>query len=152
MLPCAGSARRRRRSRLALAAVAVIAAGLATRAFGSAAGLDVIAKPAGDACYAVLVAVLVALVRPTARTWVVAAVAWAVCAVIELAQLTGVPAHLTEAWWPARLVLGTTFHAPDLIWYAVGVALAASADVWIGRRELSRVSGAPSPRRLRSRS
>ncbi|HEX5331769.1 MAG TPA: DUF2809 domain-containing protein [Cellulomonas sp.] len=137
---------RRRRSRLALAAIAVIAVGLAVRAFGSATGLDVIAKPAGDACYAVLVVVLVALVRPTARTWVVAAVAWAVCAAVELAQLTGVPAHLTKAWWPARLVLGTTFNGLDLILYAIGVALAGGADAWIGRRAPSRVSGAPSPR------
>ena len=106
MFPSADQARRRRRSRLALAAVAVIAAGLAIRALGSVAGLDVIAKPAGDALYAVLIVVLIALVRPTTRTWVVAAVAWAVCAAIELAQLTGLPARLTEAWWPARLVLG----------------------------------------------
>ena len=142
----AGPARRRRRSRLALAALLVIAAGLAVRALGSGPGLDAIAKPAGDALYAVLVVVLVAFVRPTARTWVVAAVAWAVCAAIELGQLTGVPAHLTEAWWPARLVLGTTFHAPDLVAYAIGVALAAGADAWVGRRERSGVSGVPSPR------
>lgn len=138
--------RRRRRSRLALAAVVVIAAGLAVRALGSTSGLDAIAKPAGDALYAVLVLVLVAFVRPTARTWVAAAVAWVVCAAIELGQLTGVPAHLTEAWWPARLVLGTTFHAPDLVAYAIGVALAAGADAWVGRRGRSGVSGAPSPR------
>ena len=93
-----------------------------------------------------LVLVLVAFVRPTARTWVVATIAWAVCAAIELGQLTGVPAHLTEAWWPARLVLGTTFHAPDLVAYAIGVALAAGADAWVGRRGRSGVSGAPSPR------
>jgi hypothetical protein len=124
--------RRRRRSRLALAGVVVIAAGLAVRALGSASGLDLIAKPAGDALYAVLVLVLVAFVRPTARTWVVATVAWTVCAAIELGQLTGVPAHLTEAWWPARLVLGTTFHAPDLVAYAIGVALAAGVDAWAG--------------------
>ena len=146
MFPSADQARRRRRSRLALAAVAVIAAGLAIRALGSVAGLDVIAKPAGDALYAVLIVVLIALVRPTTRTWVVAAVAWAVCAAIELAQLTGLPARLTEAWWPARLVLGTTFHAPDLVWYALGVVLAAGADAWIGRRSPSPISGAPSPR------
>ena len=75
-----------------------------------------------------------------------AAVAWAVCAAIELAQLTGIPAHLTEVWWPARLVLGTTFHAPDLVWYVIGVALVARVDASIGRREQSGVSGAPSPR------
>ncbi|MGV8977163.1 MAG: DUF2809 domain-containing protein [Cellulomonas sp.] len=142
----AGSAPRRRRSGIALAAVVVIAGGLAVRALGSAARLGTFAKPAGDALYAVLVVVLVAFVRPTARTWVVAAVAWAVCAAIELGQLTGVPAHLTEVWWPARLVLGTTFHAPDLALYAIGVALAAGVDGAISRRQRSRVSGAPSPR------
>jgi len=128
----AGPARRRRRSRLALAALLVIAAGLAVRALGSGPGLDAIAKPAGDALYAVLVVVLVAFIRPTARTWAVATTAWAVCAAIELGQLTGVPAHLTEAWSPARLVLGTTFHAPDLVAYAIGVALAAGVDAWAG--------------------
>ena len=48
------------------------------------------------------------------------AVSWAV----ELAQLTGIPADLSRHSMPARLVLGSTFNAPDLLWYVVGAGLA----------------------------
>lgn len=140
--------RGRERRALALTGLVVVAAGLATRVVGAALGLDAIAGPAGDALYAALGFVLVAFVRPAARGWVVAAVAWGLCAAIELAQLTGVPAQLTALWWPFRLVLGTTFHAPDLIAYAVGALLAAVVDAGLARRVVSAPAPPPgSPRR-----
>ena len=53
---------------------------------------------------------------------------------IELAQLTPVPAALSEVSVVARLVLGSTFGAADLVAYAVGATLAASVHALLRRR------------------
>lgn len=92
--------------------------GLSVR--GLAAG-DV-AKYAGDGLYALLVFWLVVAVTPRRRGGVVGLVAFGICVAVELFQLTGVPAALGEVSGLARLVLGTTFNAPDLPWYAAGAA------------------------------
>lgn len=120
----------RRRAALAVAAVAVVLTGLTVHALaaGWVGGL------AGDALYAVLIVLLVALVAPRAPSALVGGVAFAVCAAIELLQLTGVPAQLSAAIPGAELVLGSTFQATDLIAYGVGAALAVAADLLIRRR------------------
>ncbi|MEU6424933.1 DUF2809 domain-containing protein [Microbispora sp. NPDC046973] len=100
------------------AAVVVVAAGLAVRALP----LGVVAKYAGDLLYTLLVYALVVVAAPRARPSVVAAVALGVSWLVEFAQLTGVPAELSARSTLARLVLGTTFNAPDLFWYALGAA------------------------------
>ncbi|MDX3327876.1 MULTISPECIES: DUF2809 domain-containing protein [Streptomyces] len=102
------------------AALVTVAAGLGVRA---AAGGDV-AKYAGDALYTVLIHTLVVLLAPRVRPLTAAGVALAFSWAVELAQLTGVPADLARHSTVARLVLGSTFNAPDLLWYAVGAALA----------------------------
>lgn len=99
--------------------------GLGVRTVGSGAASEV----GGDALYAGLVYVLVALVAPRARPTVVAAVAWGLCAAVETAQLVGFSAVVVDAWEPARWVLGTTFHAPDLLVYALGAVVAAALDI-----------------------
>ncbi|MEV4321132.1 ribosomal maturation YjgA family protein [Microbispora rosea] len=109
----------RRRLAALAAAVVVVAAGLAVRALLPSA----VAKYAGDLLYTVLVYALVVVAAPRARPFVVAAVALGVSWLVEFAQLTGVPAELSAHSTPARLVLGTTFNAPDLFWYAVGAAV-----------------------------
>lgn len=106
------------RALASVAAVVVIGAGLAVRA-----GADgVVAKYAGSALYTVLLCALVVLCAPRARPAVVASTALAVSWAVEFAQLTGVPAELSARSTAARLVLGSTFNAPDLFWYAVGAA------------------------------
>lgn len=102
-------------------ALLTVAGGLGVRAV--AAG-DV-AKYGGDALYTVLVYVLIVLAAPRVRPLVAACVALAFSCAVELLQLTGVPAELAERSVVARLVLGSTFNAPDLLWYAVGAAVAA---------------------------
>ncbi|MFE7139780.1 DUF2809 domain-containing protein [Streptomyces sp. NPDC057644] len=102
----------------AVAAVVTVGAGLAVRAGADGA----FAKYAGSALYTVLVCALVAFCAPRARPLVVAATALAVSWAVEFAQLTGVPAELSAHSAVARLVLGSTFNAPDLFWYAVGAA------------------------------
>jgi hypothetical protein len=117
----------------AVAAVVTVAAGLSVR---SALGGD-LAKYAGDALYALLIFWLVLVVAPHARTWLAAVVAFGVSTAVELFQLTGVPAELGARSALARLVLGTTFKAPDLPFYAVGAVLG-----WTLGRALHRPSTA----------
>ncbi|WP_405822879.1 DUF2809 domain-containing protein [Streptomyces sp. NBC_00838] len=94
-----------------------------------------LAKYGGVALYAVLVYVLVVLAAPRVRPVVAGAVAFAFSCAVELLQLSGVTAGPAERSVIVRLVLGSTFNAPDLLWYAVGAALAASAHTWaVGRR------------------
>ncbi|WP_228989707.1 DUF2809 domain-containing protein [Streptomyces sp. DH8] len=106
----------------AAGAVATVAAGLAVRA-----GTDgAFAKYAGSALYTVLLCALAVLCAPRARPVVAASAALALSWTVEFAQLTGVPAELSAHSTAARLVLGSTFNAPDLFWYAVGAAAAWS--------------------------
>ena len=88
---------------------------------------------AGGALYAVLVQVLVLLAAPHLRPATAAATAGVVCAAVELAQLTGVPAQVVSAWPPAGYVLGSTFVATDLAAYAAGVAAATGVDLAVRR-------------------
>jgi len=79
------------------------------------------AKIAGDALYAALVYAVVVFVAPRLAAIVAGAVALAFCWAVEFAQLTPVPAALSAHIRLARLVLGSTFNPPDLLWYAVGI-------------------------------
>lgn len=128
-----------------------VAAGLGVRTVADGAP----AKYAGDALYTVLICALVALCAPRARPLAVAGAGLVLSWAVELCQLTGVPADLSRHSAVARLVLGSTFNAPDLFWYAVGAAAA-----WVGhtaavRGAASRAAGAasaaPGPRRSASR-
>lgn len=110
-----------RRWPLAVAVPVVVAAGLAVRGLPGVAG-----DAAGGVLYAVLVTLLVALLVPRGRPVVVGAVALGLCVAVELAQLTGLPARAVDAVPPLRYVLGTTFHAPDLVAYAVGSGVAVA--------------------------
>ncbi len=119
------------RALAAVAAVVTVAAGLAVRAGADGA----FAKYAGSALYTVLLCTLVAFCAPRARPVVVASTALGLSWAVEFAQLTGVPAELSAHSTAARLVLGSTFNAPDLLWYAVGAAAAWS--VHAGARRLA---------------
>lgn len=88
--------------------------------------------PAGDGLYAVLVYILVAILIPSKSKALIAAAAVTVCVMIELFQLTGLPAELGESWPPLRLVLGTTFGTADLLAYASGAAVAYAVDQTTG--------------------
>ncbi|MFB7615849.1 DUF2809 domain-containing protein [Kitasatospora sp. NPDC056181] len=105
----------------AVAAVLTVAAGLGVRAVTG----GEFAKCAGDALYTVLVYALVLVAAPRLRPLPAAGLAAALSWAVELFQLTGVPDELGRRSVLARLVLGSTFNAPDLLWYVVGAALAA---------------------------
>ncbi|MFJ6759355.1 DUF2809 domain-containing protein [Streptomyces sp. NPDC091273] len=110
----------RTRTRLlaAAAAVPVVGAGLGLRAVTTGS----VAKYGGDALYTVLLLALVVLVAPRTTPLRAAAGALAVSCTVEFLQLSPVPAELSRRSTVARLVLGSTFNPPDLLWYAVGAA------------------------------
>ncbi|MEV0888952.1 DUF2809 domain-containing protein [Streptomyces microflavus] len=126
----------------AAAAVVTVAAGLAVRAGADGA----FAKYAGSALYTVLLCALIAFCAPRARPLAVAGTALALSWAVELLQLTGVPAEWSAHSTAARLALGSTFNAPDLLWYAVGAAAAWGVHAGIRRRaERSSAGGASRP-------
>jgi len=115
----------------------VVATGLAVHLIGS----GPIADFAGDALYAVMVYLAIAAVFARTASWAVGAAAVAVCTLIELFQLTGLPGSWAEAFWPVRLMLGAGFDARDLIAYAVGAAAATLCDLVLRRRSAARRAG-----------
>lgn len=120
------------RTRLVACTVAgvTVAAGLGIRVVTAG---DV-AKYGGVALYTVLVYVLCVLVAPRVRPVVAGCGALAFSWVVELVQLTGVTAGPAEHSGVVRLVLGSTFNAPDLLWYALGAAAAALVHTWVSGR------------------
>ncbi|MFC5954608.1 DUF2809 domain-containing protein [Streptomyces pratens] len=98
------------------AALATVGAGLGLRAVA----VGEVAKYGGDALYTLLLVALVVLVAPRVTAWKAGALALAVSWGIEFLQLSELPAELSRHSTAARLILGSTFNAPDLFWYAVG--------------------------------
>jgi hypothetical protein len=109
---------------LCIAGLTSIVLGLSIRTLSDAAWTG----PAGDGLYAVLVYILVAVLIPSKSKALIAATAVTACVMIELFQLTGLPAELGDSWPPFRLVLGTTFGTADLLAYAGGTAAAYAVD------------------------
>ncbi|THA73208.1 DUF2809 domain-containing protein [Streptomyces sp. A0642] len=130
----------RTRALAVVAALLTVVAGLGVRTVADGA----VAKYAGDALYTVLVCALVVLCAPRARPLAVAGSGLVISWAVEFLQLTGLPAELSAHSPVARLVLGSTFNAPDLLWYAVGAAAAWAAHA-------GATSGGPAPRTAASR-
>ncbi|WP_433955487.1 DUF2809 domain-containing protein [Janibacter indicus] len=105
-----------------------MAAGLAVQLVRHLPGTDAV----GSVLYAIAAVFSLRVVWPsreTPRPLAVAGVALALCVFVELAQLTGLPARVSQL----RLVLGTTFAPVDLLWYAVGALGGAGAMVLVRR-------------------
>jgi hypothetical protein len=131
------------RRRILLVAVAVV---LMAGGIGVARGIEgATAAFAGDALYAALLYVVVAFIAPQLRAAVVAPIAFAVCAAVEVFQLTGIPAHLAGTVPGAALVLGTTFQWTDLVAYAIGAAAAGVVDALSRRAAGSSRGGRTTP-------
>ncbi|MGW7356993.1 ribosomal maturation YjgA family protein [Streptomyces sp. NPDC054802] len=131
----------RTRRMAAAAAVLTVAAGLGVRALAHGS----VAKYAGDALYTVLLLALVVCVAPRVRPAVAAGAALAFSWAVEALQLTGLPAALSAHSVVARLVLGSTFNAPDLAWYAVGAGLGWWVHGALVRRPRQAVGPDPDP-------
>lgn len=75
----------------------------------------------GTALYASMVYVGMVFVRPSVSPWVAGGIATAFCWIVEVSQLTGVPAALSQHSLLARLALGVQFDIIDIAWYPVGI-------------------------------
>jgi hypothetical protein len=127
-------ARKHERSRIvyALLAIAVVAAGLLWRS-GLIPLPQWLSNNGGDALWALMVFVGLGFLLPRASTLAVAMLALGVAWSVEFSQLYHAPwIDAIRATTPGKLVLGNTFNWPDLIAYAVGVALGALAE-WRSR-------------------
>ncbi|MGW6709641.1 ribosomal maturation YjgA family protein [Streptomyces sp. NPDC054956] len=127
------------RTTLRTAPIRLAAAGAAVLTVGAGLGLRAVAagdvaKYGGDALYTVLILALVVLVAPRTAPPKAAAIALAFSWAVEFLQIGPVPAELSRHSTVARLVLGSTFNAPDLFWYVVGAAAGWSVHTALRRR------------------
>ncbi|MFY1634310.1 DUF2809 domain-containing protein [Solwaraspora sp. WMMB335] len=101
----------------------------------------------GTALYASMVYAGVFVLAPRARPVVAGTLAVAFCWLVELLQLTGLPAELSGRSLAARLVLGVRFDAADLVWYPVGVLPLVLIHAGVVRWR-SHEAGSPSSRTI----
>jgi hypothetical protein len=102
------------------ALVSVVAALAVAFTIRAVAGGD-LEQFSGTALYGSAVYAMVVFVWPRLHPAVAGVVAIGFCELVEVAQLTGVPAALSERSLLARLALGVQFDAVDLAWYPVGI-------------------------------
>ena len=100
-------------------------------------GSIIVDKYLGDALYAAMVYVLITLVW-RASTWRIALASMMIMTIIEVSQLTMIPAHLLASDRLAVRILarllGTEFAFRDLLAYAVGIAGICLTDRFASRR------------------
>jgi len=123
-----------RRGRFIVFTAITVAVGLLVHLAGAPVGpaaRDVL----GDALWAAMVVFGIGAVAPGTRLVVRSAVAYAICAAVEVSQLFHAPAldALRETGL-GHLVLGSGFDARDFAAYAGGVAGAALIELAINRR------------------
>jgi hypothetical protein len=93
----------------------------------------------GAALSAAIVYTIVIFIVPRISPLPAGAAAIAYCWFIEFAQLTPVPAAISERSWLARQLLGARFDLIDVAWYPVGVIPLAAAHWFLGARTPSRI-------------
>ncbi|MFC5454463.1 DUF2809 domain-containing protein [Prosthecobacter fluviatilis] len=88
-----------------------------------------LSKYGGDALWALSVFLAVGLCFRHASTWRITLISFAFSWGIEFSQLYHAPwLDQLRSSLPGRLVLGSTFNAPDLLAYLVGIILGAAAE------------------------
>lgn len=118
----------RNRSRCAVAVVLVIGLGLLWRS-GLLGLPGFLTKYGGDALWALMVFFGLGLLLPRVSTARLAAMAVGVAWTVEFLQLYRAPwLDAVRSTLLGRLALGTTFNAPDLVAYLVGIVLGAIAE------------------------
>ncbi|WP_058048444.1 DUF2809 domain-containing protein [Janthinobacterium sp. Ant5-2-1] len=110
------------------ATVAVIALGLASRAFPQFVPAA-LGKYPGDALWAMMIVFALGIVATRMRTWQLALTALLICFAVEFGQLYQAPWIVELRAHPlGHLVMGSAFGWVDLIVYTAGVAIAALVD------------------------
>ena len=107
------------RVRAVIGAVTCLALGLGLQLLDRSLVIDLL----GSVLYVIFAGLLVLLIRPSLTGPAVALIAVAFATVIELLQLTGIPAAIVDAVPLARLVFGSAFDPMDLVAYLVGAVL-----------------------------
>lgn len=134
----------KRRIAAIAALVLLVAAGLGVHRLLAGSAMDSpVSDVAGDALYACAAYAALIAVLPRARRGALAAAALAWCVVVELLQLSGLPARWAAAVPVVRYLLGTGFDARDLVVYAVAVAA-----IWATDTAFSRLPGTRRPRTM----
>jgi hypothetical protein len=110
----------------------VVALGLASRRWPI--GVSWYDDALGDALYAVMVYLVLAIVFPGRRALHLAIAAGAICLGIELFKLTGFP-RAWRRYAVSRLVFGTSFGVHNLGRYALGIVCIALLDALVGWRK-----------------
>ncbi len=110
------------------ATVAVIALGLASRAYPQFLPAA-FGKYPGDALWAMMIVFALGAIATRMRTWQLALWSLLICFAVEFGQLVQAPWLVELRAHPlGHLVLGSTFGWADLIAYTAGVAVAAFID------------------------
>jgi hypothetical protein len=100
----------------------VLAAGFAAAAFAIRATMDgPIEQYSGAALSGAIVYTIVVFIWPSVSPLPAGSAAIAYCWFIEFAQLTPIPATISQHSWLARQLLGAQFDLIDVAWYPVGV-------------------------------
>jgi hypothetical protein len=94
----------------------------------------------GTTLYAAMIYAGFYVLVPRASPFFAGGAALVFCWLIELFQLTGIPAGLSARSTFARLALGVTFDASDLFWYAVGVIPLVAIHTCVSRYAVPRPS------------
>jgi hypothetical protein len=119
---------------MAVCAAVFVALGLVLRA--TTAGL--LQNASGTVLYASMVYVAVVFIAPRIDPWLAGGIAIGFCWLVELSQLTGVPAYLSARSQIARLALGVEFDPQDLLWYPVGVLALVAVHAMVHRAVAAR--------------
>jgi hypothetical protein len=123
---------KRRRTIHLLSLPLVVASGLASRRWPI--GVSWYDDALGDALYASMIYLVLALVSPGRHALHLAIAAGVICLGIELFKLTGYP-HLWRRHALSRLVFGTSFGLHNLERYAIGIVCVTMLDAVVGRRK-----------------
>jgi len=114
-----------------VASIAVIALGIVSRLVVT--GSVLWDKYLGDALYAVLIYLLLAIWRPRDPVWLRAVVSFALAFAVELFQLTGIPVSLIASENLAvklfGIALGAHFRWWDVLAYALGIAFVVGVSL-----------------------
>jgi hypothetical protein len=122
----------------------VSAAGFAGLAYAIRAATDgAIGQYSGAALSAAIVYTIVIFIWPPISPLLAGGAAVAYCWFIEFAQLTPIPAAISERSWFARQLLGAQFDLVDVAWYPVGVIPLVAAQWFLRARTRSRTDPAP---------
>ncbi len=125
----------------------VLAASFTGAAFAIRAAMDgPIEQYAGAAFSSAIVYTIVIFIWPRISPLTAGSAAIAYCWFIEFAQLTPIPAALSQRNWLARQLLGAQFDLIDVAWYPVGVVPLAAAHWFLRARARSQTDEAPGPR------